>query len=33
MPTDRTDIHTRVTAAIIAQLEQGIRPWAKPWNA
>jgi antirestriction protein ArdC len=35
--TDRTairlDVYTRVTERIIADLEQGIRPWLKPWNA
>jgi len=31
--TDRKDVYTRVTARIIADLEQGIRPWFKPWNA
>jgi antirestriction protein ArdC len=33
MPTDRTDIYTRVTVRIIAELEKGVRPWLKPWNA
>jgi antirestriction protein ArdC len=27
------DIYTRVTAKIIADLERGVRPWLKPWNA
>src|ERR1700730_1801761 len=27
------DIYTRVTERIIADLEQGIRPWMKPWHA
>jgi antirestriction protein ArdC len=31
--TTRTDIYTRVTNSIIADLEKGIRPWLKPWNA
>jgi len=31
--TSRQDIYTRVTAQIIADLEEGVRPWAKPWNA
>lgn len=30
---DRVDVYTRVTNHIIEQLEQGIRPWLKPWNA
>lgn len=29
----RTDIYARVTDRIIADLEQGVRPWFKPWNA
>jgi antirestriction protein ArdC len=33
MPTDRTDLYTRVTATIVAELEKGVRPWLKPWNA
>jgi antirestriction protein ArdC len=28
-----TDVYTRVTAKIIAELEKGERPWLKPWNA
>jgi antirestriction protein ArdC len=31
--TTRIDLYTRVTNAIIADLEQGVRPWLKPWNA
>jgi antirestriction protein ArdC len=30
--TERQDIYTRITAQIIASLEQGVRPWVKPWN-
>ncbi len=26
------DIYTKITARIIADLEQGVRPWARPWN-
>src|ERR1700678_2648828 len=33
MTSVRADIYTRVTNAIIADLEQGVRPWLKPWNA
>jgi antirestriction protein ArdC len=33
MPTDRTDVYTRVTNAIVTELEKGVRPWHKPWNA
>ena len=29
----RTDLYARVTDAIIADLERGVRPWLKPWNA
>ena len=29
----KADIYTRITETILAQLEQGTRPWAKPWNA
>jgi antirestriction protein ArdC len=29
----RADIYTRVTDRILADLEQGVRPWMKPWNA
>lgn len=29
----RTDVYERVTNQIIAALEQGVRPWTKPWNA
>lgn len=29
----RQDVYSRVTAKIIADLEQGVRPWQKPWNA
>lgn len=29
----REDVYTRITNQVIAQLEQGVRPWMKPWNA
>jgi antirestriction protein ArdC len=29
----REDVYTRVTAKIITALEQGVRPWVKPWSA
>lgn len=29
----KPDIYERITATIVAQLEQGVRPWSKPWNA
>ena len=32
MYTMRTDIYTRVTDRIVADLEKGVRPWLKPWS-
>src|ERR1700737_3474859 len=29
----RTDVYERVTNQIVAELEKGVRPWLKPWNA
>lgn len=29
----RQDIYAKITNKIIADLEQGVRPWMKPWNA
>lgn len=29
----KADIYERVTCAILAELEKGVRPWMKPWNA
>jgi antirestriction protein ArdC len=29
----KTDVYQRVTDTIVAQLEQGVRPWFQPWNA
>lgn len=29
----RVDVYTRVTDQIVAELERGVRPWLKPWNA
>lgn len=31
--TARHDIYARVTDKIVAALEQGVRPWSKPWDA
>lgn len=31
--TERQDVYTRITTQIVEQLEQGVRPWIKPWNA
>jgi antirestriction protein ArdC len=28
----RQDVYTRVTDRIVADLEQGVRPWTKPWS-
>ncbi|TBC69655.1 ArdC family protein [Rhizobium ruizarguesonis] len=28
----RSDIYSRITNTIIADLEQGVRPWTKPWT-
>jgi antirestriction protein ArdC len=33
MSDNRTDVYSRITNRIIADLEQGVRPWMKPWNA
>ncbi|TWT35191.1 DNA primase TraC [Posidoniimonas corsicana] len=30
---NRTDIYAKVTNQIVAELERGVRPWHKPWNA
>jgi len=30
---DRPDVHARVTARILADLERGVRPWMRPWEA
>jgi antirestriction protein ArdC len=29
----KTDVYERITGAIVAELENGVRPWMKPWNA
>ena len=31
--TARVDVYTRVTSHIVEELERGVRPWMKPWNA
>jgi antirestriction protein ArdC len=31
--TPRADLYTRVTERVIADLDNGVRPWLKPWNA
>ena len=30
--SERQDIYTRITGQIVASLEQGVRPWMKPWS-
>lgn len=30
---ENMDVYTRVTGKILADLEKGVRPWMKPWNA
>jgi antirestriction protein ArdC len=29
----KTDIYQRITDQIVCELERGVRPWLKPWNA
>jgi antirestriction protein ArdC len=29
----KTDVYQKVTDTIVAQLENGVRPWFQPWNA
>jgi len=31
--TERQDVYSRITSQIVADLEKGVRPWVKPWNA
>jgi antirestriction protein ArdC len=30
---NKQDVYTRVTDRIVADLEKGVRPWLRPWNA
>lgn len=30
--TGKQDPHSRITDRILAELEQGTRPWLKPWS-
>jgi antirestriction protein ArdC len=30
---NRQDVYSRITERIIAELENGVQPWMKPWNA
>ena len=32
-PCRVADVYERVTAQIVAALENGVRPWHQPWNA
>ena len=29
----KQDVYARITAKIVAALEDGVRPWVRPWNA
>src|SRR5579863_9219053 len=29
----KADVYERITGQIVAELEKGVRPWFKPWNA
>ena len=29
----RMDVYQKITDQIVCELEQGVRPWLKPWNA
>src|SRR6185369_17463125 len=29
----KADIYRKITDTIVSQLEKGVRPWHKPWNA
>ncbi len=33
MSTGKADLYTRITGRIVEELEKGVRPWLKPWNA
>jgi antirestriction protein ArdC len=30
--TEFKDVSTRITDKIVANLEQGVRPWMRPWS-
>ncbi|ACM39304.1 antirestriction protein (plasmid) [Allorhizobium ampelinum S4] len=30
---ERADLYTRITDKIVAELQQGVRPWMRPWSA
>ena len=29
----RADVYQKITDQIVGELEKGVRPWFKPWNA
>ena len=29
----KSDLYTQITAQIVSELEKGVLPWHKPWNA
>ena len=31
--TSKRDVYAEITTKIVEQLEKGVRPWNKPWNA
>jgi antirestriction protein ArdC len=31
--SERKDVYSRITEQIVSDLEKGVRPWVKPWNA
>jgi len=33
MTKEKSDAYQRITDRIVSELEQGVRPWFKPWNA
>jgi antirestriction protein ArdC len=33
MTQEKKDVYQRITDQIVAELEQGVRPWLKPWDA
>lgn len=33
MKSMKADVYERITNQIVAELEKGVRPWLKPWNA
>ena len=33
MNTEKQDVYNRITGQIITSLEQGVRPWTRPWSS